>query len=84
MKTNFCEEKQLYYWPFSHCDHICIPRKTVADQDSQVLCILGVSEFFAMDGVVGINRFPLLGDLNNLAFVRDEWHEPVLMLLLLL
>ena len=56
----------------SHCVHICIPRKTVADQDSQVLCIIGVPEVFAMDIVVGINRFPLLGDPNNLAFVRVE------------
>ena len=48
---------------FSHRVHICIPRKIVADQDSQVPCILGVSEFFAMDGVVGINRFPLLNHI---------------------
>ena len=41
----------------SHCVHMSIPRKIVADQDSEVFCILGVSEFFAMDGVVGINRF---------------------------
>ena len=56
----------------SHCVHMSIPRKIVADQDSQVFCILGVSEFFAMDGVVGINRFPLLGDPNYLTFIRVE------------
>ena len=49
-----------------------IPRKIVADQDSQVLCILDVPEFFAMGVVVGISRLPLLGDSNYLAFVRVE------------
>ena len=56
----------------SHCVHMSIPRKTLADQDSQVLCILGVSDFFAMDGVVDINRFPLLGDPNYLTFIMVE------------
>ena len=54
----------------SHCVHMSIPRKIVADQDSQAFCILGVCEFFAMDSVVGINRFPLLGDPNYLTFSR--------------
>ena len=49
-----------------------IPRKIVADQASQVLCILGVSKFFAMDGVVGINRLPLLGDPIYFTFDRVE------------
>ena len=49
--------------------NMCIPRQCVTDQDSQVLCILGVSKFFVMDGVVGINRFPLSGDYTYLAFV---------------
>ena len=39
-----------------------IPRQCVTDQDSQVLCFLGVSKFSAMDGVVGYNRLPLFGD----------------------
>ena len=56
----------------SHCVHMCISRKIVADKVSQVLCILGVSEFFTMDGVAGINRFPFLDDPNNLPFVRIE------------
>ena len=51
---------------------MCIQRKIGTDQDSQALYILGVSEFFAMDGVVDINRFPLIGDPNYLAFIRVE------------
>ena len=50
------------------CINMCIPRQCFTDQDSQVFCILGVSKFFAMDGVVGINRFPLLCGPNYLAF----------------
>ena len=53
----------------SHCVHMSVPRKIVVDQDSQVLCILGVSEFFAMDGVVGINRLPLLGYLDYYYYI---------------
>ena len=41
-----------------NCINMCIPRQCVTDQDSQFLCILGLSKFFAMDGVVGINRLP--------------------------
>ena len=52
-----------------NCINMCIPRQYVTDQDSQVLCILGVSEFFDMDGVVGINRLSLFGDPNYFAFV---------------
>ena len=47
-----------------HCVHMSIRRKIVADQDYEVLCILGVSEIFAMEGVVCINRLTLLGDPN--------------------
>ena len=38
-----------------HCVHMSTPRKIVADQDSQVFCILDVSEFFAMDGILITN-----------------------------
>ena len=31
-----------------NCINMCIPRQCVTDQDSQVLCILGVSKFFAL------------------------------------
>ena len=55
-----------------NCINMCIPRQCVTDQDPQVLCILGVSKFFAMDGVVGINRLPLFGDPNYFAFVSVE------------
>ena len=55
-----------------HCVHMSIPRKIVANQNSQVLCILGVSGFFAMGGVVGINKLPLLGDPNYFTFIRVE------------
>ena len=65
----------------SLCVYMSIPRKIVADQDSQVLCILGVSEFFSMDGVVSINRLPLLGD-PDYTFIRVECHEPALFPLL--
>ena len=56
----------------SHCVHMSIPRKIVADQDSQVLCILGVSELFAMDGVVDINSLPLLCYPDYFTFIRVE------------
>ena len=52
--------------------NMCIPRQCVTDQDSQVLCILGVAKLFAMDGVVGTNRLPLFGDPNYFAFVWVE------------
>ena len=55
-----------------NCINMYIARQCVTDQDSQVLCILGVSKFFAMDGVVGINMLPLFGDPNYFAFVRVE------------
>ena len=55
-----------------NCINRCIPRQCVIDQDSQVFGILGVSKFFAMDGVVGINRLPLFGDPNYFAFVWVE------------
>ena len=55
-----------------NCTNMCIPRQCVIDQDSQLLCILGVPKFFAMDGVVGINRLPLSGDPNYIAFIQVE------------
>ena len=55
-----------------NCINMCIPRQCVTDQDSQVIFILGVSKFFAMDGVVGINRLPHFGDPNYHSFVRVE------------
>ena len=55
-----------------NCINMCIPRQCVTDQDPQVLCILGVSKFFAMDGVVGIKRLPLFGDPDYFAFVWVE------------
>ena len=55
-----------------NCISMCIPRQCVTDKDSHVVCILGVSKFFAMDGVVGINRHPLFGNPNYFAFVWVE------------
>ena len=66
-----------------NCINMCIPRQCVTDQDSRVLYILGVSKFFAMDGVVGINRLPLLSDpnylhccLNNLNMSHRSLYAP--------
>ena len=55
-----------------NCINMCIPRQCVTDQDSQVLIILGVSKFFAMDGVVLFNRLPLFGDPTYLSYTRVE------------
>ena len=71
-KTDSAEKSSCVIGLLSHCVHMSIPRKIVADQYSQVLCILGVSEFFAMDGVVGINRLPLLGYPDYFTFIRVE------------
>ena len=66
------EKRSFIIGLLSHCVYMSIPRKIVAEQDSQVLSILGVSEFFAMDGVVGINRLPLLGYPDYFTFIRVE------------
>ena len=65
------EKRSCIIGLLSHCVYMSILRKIVSDQDSQVLCILGVSEFFAMDGVVGINGLPLLSYPSHLSGLKD-------------